>query len=109
MKAPRSKYGAVKTVVGSETFDSRKEARRIGELRLLERAGEITALRLQPKFPLEVNGKLVCTYIGDAAYHDKDGSLVIEDVKSEATRKNRAYRIKVKLLAALHGIVVREV
>lgn len=105
-----SKFGNIKTVVDGIEFSSKKEARRYGELQLLAKAGEIDGLSLQPKFPLKVNGSLVCSYIGDFQYWDrKTASDVVEDVKSEATRKNRAYRIKVKLLKALHGISVVEV
>lgn len=104
----RPKYGNRKTVVDGITYDSAKESRRVGELRLLERAGAISDLTVQPKFPLRVNGKLVCTYVADASYRE-DGGLVVEDVKSAATRKNRAYRIKNKLFEALHGFPIREV
>lgn len=48
----RSKYGNRKTVVNGIEFDSRKEAVRYQELRLLERAGKISGLRLQEKFVL---------------------------------------------------------
>lgn len=105
-----AKYGNIPMVVDGLNFSSKKEARRYGELRLLERAGEIDELETQPKFPLKVNGELVCTYIADFAYKNlKTGLRVIEDVKSEATRKNRAYRIKIKLLRALEGVQVVEV
>lgn len=110
-----SKYGNRKTVVDGVEFASAKEARRYGELKLLERAGKIADLALHPKFPLKVNGKLVCTYIADFAYYDRHPSgavhaqINVEDVKSEATRKNRAYRIKNKLFAALMGFSIQEV
>jgi hypothetical protein len=112
--AKGSKYGNVKVTIDGVEFSSKKEAARFGALRLMERAGEIQQLELQPKFPLKVNGKLVCSYVGDFAYRwvtplGEHDALVVEDVKSPITRKNRAYRIKVKLLAALTGIVVKEV
>lgn len=88
-------------------FASQKEERRFGELALLEMAGKITGLELQVPFELVVNGQLVCRYVCDFLYVD-DGKTVVEDVKSPATRKNRAYRIKVKLLKAVHGIDIRE-
>lgn len=105
----RPKFGNRKTEVDGITFDSLKEARRYGELKLLERAGEISGLELQPKFPLTVNGQLVCTYRGDFSYRDKAGNRVIEDVKSPATRAHPVYRIKAKLLRAVYGIDVTEV
>lgn len=44
----RHKFGAVATVVDGHTFPSKAEARRYQELRLLEKAGQITKLRLRP-------------------------------------------------------------
>lgn len=93
--------------VDGHRFDSIAEARRYGELMFLASAGEITELQLQPKFPLVVNGELVCTYVADFSYVTR-GYIVVEDVKSGPTR-TRAYRIKVKLLKALMGITVTEV
>jgi hypothetical protein len=51
-KPKRSKYGATKTMVDGILFDSVKEAKRWQELRLLEKAGEISHLERQPKFYL---------------------------------------------------------
>jgi len=103
-----AKFANIPTTVDGIKFASRAEARRYGELKLLERANQIRNLELQPKFPLVVNGELVCTYVADFAY-SLDGTLgVVEDVKSKAT-KTPQYRIKVKLLRALYGIEVREV
>lgn len=104
----RNKFGAVKTTVDGLVFDSKKEARRYAELRIAERAGEITRLETQRVFNLSVNGQHVCDYVADFVYVAGLAVTVVEDVKSEATRKNRAYRIKVKLMKAIHGITVRE-
>lgn len=77
-------------------------------MKLLQRAGQINNLTLQPKFPLIVNGVKVCSYLGDFSYFEKD-SRVIEDVKSEPT-KTPVYRVKIKLLKALNlGLDHREV
>jgi hypothetical protein len=102
-----TKYGNKPTMVDGIPFDSLAEARRYNELKLFVHAGDLSNLELQPKFPLVVNGELVCTYIADFSYEQR-GYRVIEDVKSRAS-KTRAYRIKVKLLKALTGIIVREV
>lgn len=51
-KPKKSKYGAVKTEVDGIKFDSKREASRYQELRLLEQAGEITNLLLQVPFEL---------------------------------------------------------
>jgi hypothetical protein len=108
-KAKRPKYGNRKvTDAAGAVHDSGKEYRRWLELQLRERAGEISHLHRQPVFDLIVNGVLVCRYVADAAYTEK-GLPVVEDTKSEATRKNRAYRIKAKLFAAIHGFEIHEV
>lgn len=92
-----SKYRAIKEIVDGFTFASQKEARRYGQLKLLVRAGQIQDLQLQPRFPLIVNGKKVCTYVGDFSYTE-DSKRVIEDTKGFRTRE---YIIKYKLLKAL--------
>lgn len=103
------KYRNVPTVVDNIRFDSKAEARRYGELKLLERVGEISRLELQPKFGLTVGGIHVCDYVGDFQYLDKKaGAWVTEDVKSSAT-KTPVYRIKKKLVKALYGVDIREV
>jgi hypothetical protein len=103
------KYGNIPTVVDGQTFASKKEARRYGDLKLLEKAGEIRKLEVQPRFPLKVNGKLVCTYVGDFSYVTDADQYVVEDVKGPVTRTNPVYRIKVKLLEACLNVQVREV
>jgi hypothetical protein len=103
-----SKFRNRKVTVDGETFDSAKEHRRWGELQLLQRAGQITDLRRQVPFAIEVNGHKVCKYIADAVYLE-NGAQVVEDVKSEITRKDPAYRLKNKLMRAVHNIEIREV
>ncbi len=102
-----NKYRAVKTVVDGVTFDSKKEASRYQELKLLERAGEIVELDLQKTFRIEINGCLVCKYKADFCYMD-DGVYIVEDTKSEITRKNRVYRLKKKLMKAVYDIDITE-
>lgn len=103
-----SKYGAVRTEVDGITFASKKEARRYSELRLLERAGEIGALTLQPRYPLKVNGKLVCTYVADFEYYPADSGKprIVEDAKGVRTP---VFAIKAKLFEAVHGFKIVEV
>ena len=106
-----AKFGNVKTVVDGFEFASKKEARRYGELRMLERAGHLSDLKVQPRFDLSVNGSKVCAYVGDFEYLQPAGSArrVVEDVKSEITRKHPVYRIKNKLFKALMGFEITEV
>jgi hypothetical protein len=102
-----SKYRNKLTTVDGINFASKKEANRWMELTILERAGAIQSLRRQVRFPLSVNGQLVCTYVADAVYVE-NGHEVVEDTKSPVTRKLPVYRIKMKLLRAIHGVAIRE-
>lgn len=105
----KSKYGNKKVKVGEFVFDSKKEAARYGELLLLEKVRRIANLEVHPEFVLVVNGVRICKYIGDFRYLDEDGDTVVEDVKSKPTRLKQGYRLKRKLMLAIHGIEIREV
>lgn len=103
-----TKYGAVPTYHDGRRYASKAEARRAVELRALEMAGEIHDLEYQPGFDLWVNGVKVGTYVADFAYRTKGGLLVVEDVKSKPTM-TPVYRLKRKLMLAIHGVTVTEV
>lgn len=108
-KPKRPKYGNRKvTDVAGNVHDSGKEYRHWQSLEIREKAGEISQLRRQVPFALVVNGVLVCQYIADAVYVEGSATIV-DDVKSEPTRKKPEYRIKLKLMQAIHGIQIREV
>jgi hypothetical protein len=82
-----TKYRNCKTEYQGITFDSRKEAARYQELLLLERAGLIQGLELQPRYDLRVNGHKLGFYRGDFRYKDVAlDTVVLEDVKSPVTR-----------------------
>lgn len=105
-----SKYGNVLTTLEGRTFASKAEARRYQELGYLRQAGLIRDLVCHPRYPLRIDGALICTYVGDFAYTDvATGASITEDVKSEATAKIPIYRLKKKLLLALLGITIVEV
>ena len=87
-----NKYGNKKVIVDGHKFDSKKEARRYGELKLLERAGKIKDLELQPKFELiptirtETETLRKVSYIADFKYLDcNTGKVIVEDVKGFKT------------------------
>lgn len=95
-------------------YASKKERRRAGDLRLMERAGLISALREQVTFELiptqrDPKTKRVleraCSYVADFVYLDKDGNLIVEDTKGVRTD---VYRIKRKLMLHVHGIRITE-
>lgn len=124
-----TKYGSKKTEIDGVTFDSKKEAKRYQELRILEKAGEITNLRRQVKFELipdqrEFNGREIYTkgpkkgcfkpgkllerkveYAADFVY-TQDGQQVVEDTKGFRTKD---YIIKRKLMLYRYGIRIREI
>ncbi len=99
--AGKSKYRNVPTEIDGIRFASKREAKRYSQLKLLERAGEIKALRLQPRYPLAVNGMHVATYVADFEYVESGtGRLVTEDSKGVRTRD---FINKAKLFHALYG------
>ena len=124
-----TKFNATKVTIDGHTFDSKKEANRYLELKLLERAGTITDLQLQVKFELIpaqytpdevkvlksgkekiIKGKCLereCSYIADFVYTDlRTGKTVVEDSKGMRTPE---YVIKRKLLRYRYGIAIQEV
>jgi hypothetical protein len=100
----RNKYGNIKTVVDGVTFHSRKEAARYVVLKEMQERGEIANLRLQVAFTLTSNGKKIGRYVADFVYLE-DGNEIVEDVKGRPTA---LYRWKAKMMAAEHGVVIRE-
>lgn len=109
------KYHNQITEIDGERFDSKKEANRWCELKLMEKAGLITGLSRQVRFELvpsqrDADGKLVArsvSYIADFVYSEGD-TPVVEDVKSDGTRTD-VYRIKRALMYQRYGIQIREV
>lgn len=105
MLSRANKYGAKPTEVDGIKFASRAEAKRYGELKLLECAGRISDLKLHVEYPLVVNGEKVGKYTCDSEYIE-DGELVTEDVKGRAARD---WPLRKRLFAALYGRKVREI
>lgn len=106
--------GAQRTAIGGITFDSKREAKRWGELKFLEQAGEITDLKRQVPFPLFGRDDAILTppgrkmhYIADFTYTDLrlNGVRVVEDSKGWATE---VFKIKKAILAA-QGIEISEI
>lgn len=99
------KYRNIPTEVDGIRFDSKREAARWSQLKLMERAGYITDLERQVRYPLNVNGVQICNYICDFKYI-RNGAPVVEDSKGVRTKD---YIIKAKLMKAIHGLDVVEV
>jgi len=104
-KIKPSKYGNKKVQVDGYTFDSKKEAQRYGELKLLFKRGIIEQLTLQPEYLLQdsfkLNGKThrAIKYISDFRYI-QDGVTIVEDTKGYLTE---VYKIKRKLFLYKYG------
>lgn len=101
----RSKFHNVPTYVDNYLFDSKLEARRYGELKLLKLAGQIQDLEFHRRWPLHVNGQKIGEYESDFSYLE-NGTLVVEDVKGKATP---LYLWKKKHLFAQYGISIVEI
>ena len=106
-----SKYHAQKTMVDGILFDSKREAERYQELKLLEKTGWIQNLQRQVKYelipPLKKTGEKTeraVTYTADFVY-EENGETVVEDVKGMRTKE---YRLKRKLMIWRYGIWIKE-
>ena len=109
--ASKNKFRAepVRDVTGKQTYASKREAKRAGELRLMVKAGLITELKEQPRFPFHdvvYDSGRICTYVADFEYKDQDGERIIEDAKGMLTP---VYKIKKALMWVYYKIEVIEV
>jgi len=111
----QSKYRNVRTVVDGITFDSKREAQYWAELKMRERAGDITELRRQVPFALftakaTISGSHVlyevARYVSDFVYRDRNGVEHVVDAKGKRTAM---YQLKRKWLELQSGIVIEEV
>lgn len=106
-KPVSSKYYNRKTVTADGIrHDSKKEANRWMELKLLEKIGKIEGLRRQVKFEVipPVGHDRGSYYIADFVYI-KNGETVVEDCKGYRTE---VYRLKRKLMRWRYGIRIKE-
>lgn len=100
------KYHNVYSNLDGIRFDSKKEAARYAQLKLLERAKQIKNLQLQVPFVLIEKSKYgrAIKYYADFVY-EENGNLIVEDTKGY---KTEIYKIKKRLLAEKYGIEVKE-
>ena len=98
------KYHNKKTVIDGIKFDSKLEAERYEQLKILERSGVIRDLELQPEYELipsfRKNGKTWrrTLYKADFRYIlAEDDSYIIEDVKGSTAVITGVFRLKQKL------------
>ena len=105
-----NKYHNKWVIIDGIKFQSEKEGKRWQELKLMERAGEITGLVRQQRIEIIPKTKLyrACFYVCDYVYFDKrSGKTVYEDVKGGNFR-TKEYLLKRKLLYWRHGIEIKE-
>lgn len=110
-----NKYFNKKVMVDGIKFDSKKEAKRYNELKLLKRAGLIKELELQKVFELQpkyTNNKgehiRSITYKADFFYYDnKKKQYIVEDTKGFRTD---AYKLKKKLFEYVYpNLTINEI
>lgn len=126
-RAAGGKFNARRTWVPEleRWFSSAHEAEVAVTLRRRERAGEIRDLAFQVPFDLAIHGERICRYVADfcwleprtlapwATGNPADDArvlwdvLVVGDAKAPPTR-TAVYRIKAKLMRALHGVRIVE-
>ncbi len=132
----RNKFGAIVTLIAGVRFASKREARRYGELLMLQQAGHIQDLRPHPSFDLWAAGGpqamtrettyswdrrvlilfapvKIGRYTADSEYVIVDypeigapGEVIVEDVKSRPTLTTSA-RLRMKIFTANTGQAVR--
>lgn len=109
----KNKYNNKKTIVDGIKFDSKKEAKRYKELKILLDARIIKNLELQPRFLLldkyKQDGKTIrkIEYVADFRYFDNElGKEVVEDVKG---MKTAIYKLKKKWLEGTTDVRITEI
>lgn len=111
----KSKYGNKIVHSHGKKFDSKKEYGRWLELKQMQDENKIRDLVHHKVYSIDINGRHIANYEADFVYWrphvfmKRDGQTIVEDVKSEITRRNPVYRLKKKLMAAVHGINIVEV
>jgi len=109
---PGSKFGNKKVTIDGIKFDSIKEGRHYKDLKLRERAGEISELKIKPVYEFWINGVLVGKYTADFSYwviRPQPLGFRVDDVKGGTATRTEAYGLRKRLMLACHNIEVMEV
>ena len=128
--AKKNKYHNVKCEYNGIRFDSTKEMKRYIVLDNAQQNGLISNLERQVQYTLlptiyedvevklKTKSKMVrrvaqraVVYNCDFRYTDKDGNVVVEDVKAtkNLAALDKAYLLKKKMMRFFHGILIKEV
>lgn len=111
----QNKYRNTRIYYDGRWFDSKKEKAWYIKYKLLEKAEKIWDLECQKEFVLietfKLNDKTYrkMSYFADFVFLDSDNKWHVVDVKSPATRKDKTYQLKKKLMAWKYGIEIEEV
>jgi len=86
---------------------SKLQLTRFMELLLLERAGVIQGLEFEPRYELVCNNVRLGSYTADARYTERATQrTIVEDVKPKGVPLSRDTTLKLKLMEALHAVIV---
>lgn len=102
-----NKYRNKKVVYDGIKFDSIREATRYNQLKIFQKAGLISGLKLQVPFvliPKSRYGRAI-KYVADFVYYE-NGEMVVEDTKGF---KTDVYRLKKRMMLETHGIEIKEI
>lgn len=105
----RLKFNNVKTEINGILFDSKKEAKYYGILKLKQKAKLIDSFEMQVKYDIVVNNQKIGFYKADFVTYKNGEVFEVIDVKSEITKKLPVYRLKKKLIKALYGFDIVEI
>lgn len=98
----KHKFNARPVVVDGTRFASKREAKRYGELKLLQQVKAISGLRMQVRYQIVIE----TVYVADFVYFDEAKLCeIVEDVKGYRTRE---YKRKKRLMGKQHGIQILE-
>lgn len=105
----RGKYGNEKTPYKGRMYDSKREAAYAMELDTLMKARSpkerVVKWTPQVRFTIKVKGQKICDYYADFVVEYADGRSAVIDVKGVMTD---VYKLKKKLVKAVHGIDIQE-
>ena len=90
-------------------YASKKEAKRGASLKLLEKKGVISHLKVHPRYKIKVANLHITDYVADFEYIDSNGEKIVEDVKGmRSGLPYQMFQIKKRLMQAVNNIVVTE-
>jgi len=108
-KSKTGRYMHKRIVYGGYTFDSKKEYKFYLFLEMLKNRGNIESIEVHKRYPIEVNNVRICDYVTDFVVTYNDGQSIVYDVKASQKLLTPEYKLKKKLMYAVHKINIIEV